>query len=112
MWLCTKYGFYSIVQKQPGEYHIRARVKRDLENLKAGAEIKKRIIVTKDADYPYRIVGIRADVIIALAYLADTINYSNFKAEIAKTEDQRDKLPAYQEIGLLTAKFQKRRGKK
>jgi len=29
----TKHGFYSIVQKKPGEFHIRARVRKDLENL-------------------------------------------------------------------------------
>jgi len=33
MWLMTKHGFYSIVQKNPGEFHIRARVRKDLENL-------------------------------------------------------------------------------
>jgi hypothetical protein len=33
MWLMTKHGFYSIVQKRPGEYHIRSRVRKDLENL-------------------------------------------------------------------------------
>ena len=112
MLLCTKQGFFSIVQKSSGEFHIRARVRRDLENLKAGAEIKRRIIVTKDADYRYRMVVIHADVIVALAYLAGTINYSNFKAEVAKMDDQRAKLATYQEIELLTAKFQKTRGRK
>lgn len=39
MWLATKYGWFSIVQKQApddGEaavYHVRARVKQDLEHL-------------------------------------------------------------------------------
>lgn len=32
MWLMTKHGFYSIVEKQAGEFQIRAREKRDLEN--------------------------------------------------------------------------------
>lgn len=106
MWLCTKYGFYSIVQKQPGEYHIRARIKRDLENLKAVSEIKRRILVTKDADYRYRMVVNEIEVMAALTALAHKLNYPNFKAEIAKTDDQRDKLEAYQEIGLLMADFQ------
>ena len=44
MWLCTKHGFFSIVEKLPGEFHIRARVKRDIENLKALAEIKRAVI--------------------------------------------------------------------
>ncbi len=29
----TKYGFYSIVQKQQGEYHVRSRERKDIENL-------------------------------------------------------------------------------
>jgi len=41
-------------------------VKRDLENLKKLAEIKRRIIVTKDADYRYRIVVLQAEVFMAL----------------------------------------------
>ena len=32
MWLMTKYGFYSIVQKQQGEYHVRSRERKDIEN--------------------------------------------------------------------------------
>jgi hypothetical protein len=35
MWLMTKHGFYSIVEKRPGEFHVRARVRQDLENLVA-----------------------------------------------------------------------------
>ena len=112
MWLCTKYGFYSIVQKKPGEYHIRARVKQDLENLKAGTEIKRRIIVTKDADYHYRMVVNEIEVIVAMTFIAHTLNYSKFKSEIAKSEDQRDKLTAYHEIWALMAGFQKASGKK
>jgi hypothetical protein len=33
MWLMTKHGFYSIVQRKPDEYHVRARERLDLENL-------------------------------------------------------------------------------
>ena len=54
MWLMTKHGFYSIVQKKQGEFHVRARVRKDLENLQervplAGREIqssKELIILT------------------------------------------------------------------
>ena len=112
MWLCTKYGFYSIVQKQPGEFHIRARVKRDLENLKTVSEIKRRILVTKDADYRYRMVVNEIEVMVAMTVLTHTLNYPNFKAEIGKAEDQRDKLTAYHEIWRLMAGFQKAPGKK
>jgi len=33
MWLMTKHGFYSIVEKLPGEFHIRSREREDLQNL-------------------------------------------------------------------------------
>ena len=112
MWLCTKYGFYSIVRKQPGEFHIRARVKRDLENLKTVSEIKRRILVTKDADYRYRMVVNEIEVMAAMTVLGATLDYPNFKSEIAKAEDQRDKLTAYHELWRLMAVFQQERGKK
>ena len=33
MWRMTKLGFYSIVARKPGEFHVRGREKQDLENL-------------------------------------------------------------------------------
>ena len=33
MWLATKHGFYSIVQKSNGHFHVRGRMRQDLENL-------------------------------------------------------------------------------
>lgn len=101
MWLCTKLGFYSIVLKTPGEVHIRARCKKDLENLKhhctarvRGASVWK-IYRTEPADYRYRIV-IRSDSMPELMLaLADTLDYSNFKGVIASTPDQREKLGIY-----------------
>jgi hypothetical protein len=111
MWLCTKHGFFSIVQKGHTEFHIRARVRGDLENLKKLAGIKRRIIVTEDADYRYRMVGIQADVFLALTALAGSINYTNFKSMIEGTEDQRDKLDAYHEIWRVMAGVQRRKGR-
>ena len=32
MWLATQHGFYSIVQKPAGQFHVRTRCKQDLEN--------------------------------------------------------------------------------
>ena len=57
MWLMTKHGFYSIVQKKPGEFHIRSRVRKDLQNLVQRVPlIGARILDTKDADYAFRII--------------------------------------------------------
>lgn len=53
MWLCTQFGFFSIVQKKPGEFHVRARVRRDLENLAGLGGSAWEIIETADADYRF-----------------------------------------------------------
>ena len=98
MWLFTKRGFYSIVEKKPGEFHIRARARKDLENLKQLAEIKRRIVLTRNADYRYRLVVNKIEVLAALASLAADIDYSNFKDRIAADPVQREKLHAYHEI--------------
>jgi hypothetical protein len=98
MWLCTRYGFYSIVQKSPGEFHVRARVRRDLENLQQAGDFLFTIIETPKADYRYRAVVGGNTVKVILQLLATTLDYSNFKSKIAQTPDQRPKLSAYHTV--------------
>lgn len=102
MWIASKYGWFSIVQKD-GHFHIRARVERDLELLAEAAVIEHPIETWHDADYRYRIripVGEAGDAKMArvFAQLANSIDYSNFKTEIARTPSQRGKLSAYHDI--------------
>ena len=99
MWLMTKHGFYSIVQKQPGEFHVRARGRQDLANLVArvplpGAEIH----ATKTADYSFRIVTGKGDVLKVMQFLGDSLDYSNFKNTVARTPDQQAKHDAYASV--------------
>ena len=57
MWLMTKHGFYSIVQKKPGEFHIRSRVRKDLENLVERVPLTgTKIHDTTGADYSFRVI--------------------------------------------------------
>jgi hypothetical protein len=96
MWLMTKHGFYSIVQKKPDEFHVRARVRKDLENLVAhvplpGAEIH----TSKTTDYPFRIIVGPKDVLKVMQIFGETLDYSNFKNTIARTRDQQEKHDAY-----------------
>lgn len=101
MWLCTKLGFYSIVAKTPTEVHIRARAKKDLENLRRKAIARVpgasawKIHRTEPADYRFRIVIHASDLPAVMQALAASIDYSNFKAVIHKTADQRDKGDVY-----------------
>lgn len=111
MWLATKHGFFSIVKKGPDEFHIRARVKADLENLKRGcapAGIELPPINTwRTADYRHRIVCTRLEYFDVMELLVNSIDYSNFKSEIAATPDQMEKLSAYHEIWHTLFRLQK-----
>ena len=106
MWLMTKHGFYSIVQKKkPNEFHVRARVRKDLENLVErvplpGAEIH----TTKEADYTFRIVTGKDDVLKVMQFLGDTLDYSNFKNTVANLSEQRDKHAVYEDIWRVMLK--------
>ena len=99
MWLMTKHGFYSIVQKEPGQFHVRSRVRQDLENLVArvplpGAEIRS----SKVTDYPFRVIVAKEDVLKVMQFLGDSLDYSNFKNTVARTPDQQAKHYAYAKV--------------
>lgn len=106
MWLFTKSGFYSIVRKGNGEYHVRARARKDLENLVALSGRKHKIHRFPNADYRWRIVCGGLEVRLLIDHLAAGIDYPNFKAVVGATPDQADKLPAYHEIWGVMAGYQ------
>jgi ADP-ribose pyrophosphatase YjhB (NUDIX family) len=91
MWLITPIGFFSVVQK-PDDKHagtltVRARLRSDLAALKLhylpglGA-----INESSDTDYRFRATAPRADVSAAMSRLVEALDYSNFKAEVAKRQ--------------------------
>ena len=98
MWLCTQHGFFSIVQKKPGEFHIRGRLRADMENLVKLCGADWTIIETKSGDYRYRIVCGQNEVTDVLAKLATSIDYVNFKSRIHSKGDQADKSAAYSKL--------------
>ena len=103
MWLMTKHGFYSIVEKKPGEFHIRARVPKDLENLVERVPLpESEILSTKSADYHYRIIAGKGEVLKVMQFLGETVDYSNFKNRIEELPDQEQRHGLYSEVwGLL-----------
>ena len=111
MWLFTKRGFYSIIRKSDGEWHVRARVKEDLESLNRLVGAGHTIHTTPDADYRYRIVCRGEDARKMIEVLAADIDYSNFKARICSTPDQADRLAMYNEIWGMLYGFQQWREK-
>ena len=83
MWLLSKKGFYSIVQKPWNEPEntltIRSRVASDLENLSVDLPNMGSIIKSTDSDYPYRAVATKSDTADAIGKLVAQIEYDNFK---------------------------------
>lgn len=91
MWLLTPIGFFSIVQKPSdqaaGTLTVRARVKSDLEALRASYLPSLGVIQESlSNDYRFRAVAPQQDVSAALAQLVAQLDYSNFKNEVAKQQ--------------------------
>ncbi len=101
MWLMTKHGFYSIVERQPGEFHIRSRERQDLQNLVENVPLSEcSVIDTPEADYAARIVTDRETVRTVMQFLANTLDYGNFKGKIDASPDQRHK-PYHEVWGVM-----------
>lgn len=91
MWLITPVGFFSVVQKptdiQAQTLTVRARVRSDLEALKA--EYLPELGPIQDSkvnDYRFRAVAPQAAVAKAMARLVENLDYSNFKDEVAERQ--------------------------
>lgn len=108
MWLATKHGFYSIVQKAPQTYHVRGRMRADLENLLQLIEGEHTIHEWPSADYRYRIIVDQVALTGIMAALAVSLDYPNFKNQIAREPDQRVKLDAFHEVWSIMAGLQDR----
>jgi hypothetical protein len=112
MWICSKLGFFSVVRKPDGQFHIRARARQDLENLVAalGTGFKCHIHDTHEtdpaADYANRIVVRERGWDMFAQVLFNSVDYPNFKGVIAATPDQRDKLGIYSEFHHAMEAFQ------
>ena len=101
MWLATKHGFYSIVKKEDG-FHVRARIKKDLENLLKECRYPRLIIQEDDrADYRFRVIISKIGIERIFKVLGESIDYDNFKNKIRDTEDQFDKMFSRFRIFLL-----------
>jgi len=91
MWLIANFGFFSIVQKpddpSTGTLTVRARVRKDLESLRARylfdlGPIQEYI----GTDYRYRAKAPRNSVAVAMLQAVRDIDYGNFKSSVAKQQ--------------------------
>lgn len=98
MWLCTQLGFFSIVKKDPDTFHIRARCRKDLEDLALAAGTGTPLASYPGSDYPWRIFCSAAELPRFMGAFTDSIDYGNFKGAIAASPTQHSKLSAYHDI--------------
>lgn len=110
MWLATQHGFYSIVEKKSGEFHIRARCRKDLENLVALSGLATPILETSTGDYAWRFIVGKSEVLKVLAALGNSIDYCNFKDRIHDLPDQREKVPIYSRLWSQLYSLQSKQG--
>ena len=91
MWLITPIGFFSVVQK-PSDVlgqtlTVRSRVRADLENLRAQfLPGLGDIAESKTNNYRFRAVAPKAEVAAAMASMVTSLDYSNFKNQVAKVQ--------------------------
>jgi hypothetical protein len=88
MWIFTPFGFYSVVQKAPGEpLTVRARVAADLDALREQYMPSLALTIAHaGTDYPYRATISHEDFAAGLAAIARDIDYRNFKNEVHRRQ--------------------------
>lgn len=92
MWMMTKIGFFSIVEKPKGMMCIRARCLKDMINLEKVFPGLPEVEHTPRADYPFRVLLDKQTFRHGFQWLADGITYNNFKNEVRKTNKHREEL--------------------
>lgn len=92
MWMMTKIGFYSIVEKPKDKICIRTRNLRDMIQLQLQVYQDGEIIETPLADYKYRMILTREYFEREFGDFAKYITYDNFKNEVQKTNRHREAL--------------------
>lgn len=101
MWLITKIGFFSVVQKpddvEAGTLTVRARVKYDLQRLGTYVDFVTPISTSLNTDYRYRVKVKREQLADAMVKLVYDIDYDNFK-DVVKEEQGRQRAYVYSDV--------------
>jgi hypothetical protein len=97
----------AIVQERSNLPFIRARVRRDLENLIALLGSDSEIHTWQEADYRYRIIVDLETLLEIIVRITTAIDYPNFKNRVGEMADQREKLGAYHDIWGVMGELQK-----
>ena len=88
MWVFTNFGFFSVTQNpnDASELQVRSRTIGDITELCNRYFPNSKIVQTPNADYLYRIFVSHQDFSEAISKIALTIDYSNFKDDVAKKQ--------------------------
>lgn len=113
MWLITRYGFFSIVEK-PGDKElshltVRSRVRADLDQLRR--EILPSLSPTTestDTDYRFRAKATKEAVAKAMQQAVMDIDYNNFKSAVAR-EHGHDRAHVYADVWSVLYQLQKQK---
>jgi hypothetical protein len=112
MWVCSTLGFFSVVKKgtPPNEFQVRARTRRDIENLCDLIELPySRIVTSHDSDYEYRVLLNAEELGQLFDGLQATITYSNFKSAVSRRPDQQKQCETYHAWWSDAARWQEHR---
>lgn len=108
MWIFLNDAFLSVVQsdRDPGLFAVRARQRQDLRN--AFPSLKPEQIVEGDRhqDYAYRAFLPKAEVELLLMQRLHDLDYTNFKASIAKTAKGEERHDFYLAVWAKAVSFQ------
>ena len=107
MWIASRHGWYSVVRRDDG-WHVRARVRGDLENLIRAAQLPLTCPIREwdGSDYRYRLIVTAAQLQKICRALGESVNYPNFKKTIEEIADQSDKLDVYHQVWGAVAGLQ------
>lgn len=110
MWLFTRHGFYSLTRStdETDKLQVRARVRRDLENLQTVTGLTGPILETPTADYRWRWIVTPAEAEVITKRLTQEITYFNFKSTVAQQSDQSAKLTGLHDIWHIHRSWQAR----
>lgn len=115
MWVASKYGWFSIVDKGDG-IHVRARRRQDLVDLAAAVwdvwktvhpqEIPTVQTSYPGSDYPWRMIVNAPQLRLIMGTLAASVDYPNFKAMIHDTPHQAHKGAGYGKMWAIAKQWE------
>jgi hypothetical protein len=100
MWLITQHGFFSVVRDRENatRFLVRARVRKDLQNLKSLAGLEAEVQSSPEREYPFRLRVEEREFPRVMNALGNTVDYPSFTARIAQRIDQACRTLLYGEV--------------